>query len=58
MDADQGVEAFDVIDLKAAIPVRYDVFTSSLAELLDAAAAAGIEERIRPLERGETHTFR
>lgn len=60
MDADQGVEAFDIIGPKTAIPVHYDdydVFTSSLEEFLDAAAAAGIRDRIRPLEHGETYMF-
>lgn len=61
MDAAQGVEAVGIIDPEAVIPVHYDdydVFTSSLEEFLEAATTAGMDDRIRPLKRGETYTFR
>jgi L-ascorbate metabolism protein UlaG (beta-lactamase superfamily) len=60
MDAAQGVEAVRMINPRTAIPVHYDdydVFTSTLQEFLDAAEAAGLSARVRPLQRGETHTF-
>jgi L-ascorbate metabolism protein UlaG (beta-lactamase superfamily) len=57
MDAEQGVEAVRLLDARTSIPVHfddYDVFTSSLEEFLAAADAAGLRERITPLDRGET----
>ena len=57
MDADQGVEAVRLIDAGTSVPVHYDdydVFTSSLEDFLDAARAAGLRERIHPVQRGET----
>ncbi|HEU5128670.1 MAG TPA: MBL fold metallo-hydrolase [Glycomyces sp.] len=61
MDAEQGVEAVGIIDPDTVVPVHYDdydVFTSSLEEFLEAATTAGMDDRVRPLERGETYTFR
>ncbi|MCD0445055.1 MBL fold metallo-hydrolase [Glycomyces sp. A-F 0318] len=58
MDAEQGVEAARIIDPGTVIPIHYDdydVFTSPLADFVEAAAAAGIGDRVRTLERGETH---
>jgi L-ascorbate metabolism protein UlaG (beta-lactamase superfamily) len=60
MDAEQGVAAVEAVGPRLVIPVHYDdydVFTSSLEEFLDAAAAAGLRDRVHPLERGETYTF-
>ena len=57
MDAEAGVEAVDIIRPRTTVPIHtddYDVFTSGLQDFLDAAAAAGIADRVRVVGRGET----
>lgn len=57
MDAEAGVEAIGIIRPRTTVPIHtddYDVFTSGLQDFLDAAAAAGIGDRVRVVERGET----
>ena len=56
MDAPMGVEFLQVVDPTVAVPVHYDdyrVFTSPLADFLQAADAAGEGGRVRPVRRGE-----
>jgi len=58
MDAEQGVEAVRLIDPDTAVPIHfddYDVFTSPLRDFTEAAAKAGLGERVRVLARGEVH---
>lgn len=58
MDAEQGVEAVRLIDPEVAIPIHYDdydVFTSPLSDFTAAVDAAGLTDRIRLLERGDTY---
>jgi L-ascorbate metabolism protein UlaG (beta-lactamase superfamily) len=60
MDAAQGVEAIRIIDPDEAIPIHmddYDVFKFSLDDFKRKVAAAGLAERVRYLDRGETYTF-
>lgn len=60
MDAAQGVEAMQIVDPRAVVPIHYDdydVFTMSLQEFLDAATEAGLRDRVHPVERGGTYTF-
>lgn len=57
MDAEQGVEAMQLIGAGTTVPVHnddYDVFTSSLEQFLQAASVAGVRDRVRPVDRGET----
>ena len=60
MDADQGVEAIQIIDPDTAIPIHYndyDVFKSPLDDFKTAATAAGLDEKMVYLAHGETHNF-
>lgn len=60
MDAEQGVEAMRILDPHTAVPVHYDdyeVFESPLEDFRRAVAAAGLEERVRYLDHGDTYTF-
>ena len=55
MDGEQGVEAMRIVAPETAIPIHfddYDRFTSPLSDFLEAAAQAGMGDRIRVLERG------
>lgn len=57
MDAEQGVEALQIVRPALAIPIHYDdydVFTSPLSDFRRAVEAAGLEDRVRYLARGET----
>jgi L-ascorbate metabolism protein UlaG (beta-lactamase superfamily) len=57
MDAEQGVEAVRLMDAGTSVPVHYDdydVFTSSLQDFLDAVEKAGLRDRVRAVDRGET----
>ncbi|MGJ7441088.1 hypothetical protein [Aquipuribacter sp. MA13-13] len=57
MDAEQGVEAARLVGAKRVVPVHfddYDVFTSSREDFLVEAQRAGIADRVRPVDRGET----
>jgi L-ascorbate metabolism protein UlaG (beta-lactamase superfamily) len=60
MDAQQGVEAVRIINPRAAIPIHYDdytVFKSPLDDFRRAVDAAGLQDRVHYLDRGETYTF-
>jgi L-ascorbate metabolism protein UlaG (beta-lactamase superfamily) len=57
MDAAQGVEMIRIVNPRRAIPIHYDdygVFKSPLSDFRDAVKAAGLEERVHYLDRGET----
>jgi L-ascorbate metabolism protein UlaG (beta-lactamase superfamily) len=57
MDAEQGVEALQIIRPALAIPIHYDdydVFKSPLSDFQHAVEAAGLGDRVRYLNRGET----
>lgn len=61
MDAEQGVEAIRILDPRHVVPVHYDdydVFTSSLQDFLEATREAGFEDRVHPVERGQTYSVR
>jgi L-ascorbate metabolism protein UlaG (beta-lactamase superfamily) len=60
MDAAQGVEMLEIVQPQVAIPIHYndyDVFKSPLADFVEAARAAGWEDRIRVLAHGETYAI-
>src|SRR5215217_7724415 len=60
MDAEQGVEAIQIIDPREVIPIHYndyEVFKSPLEDFKEAVAAAGFEDRARYLSHGETYHF-
>lgn len=60
MDAEQGVEAMQLINPQEVIPIHYndyEVFKSPLEEFKQAVAAAGLESRVRYLSHGETYEF-
>ncbi|SEW17398.1 MBL fold metallo-hydrolase [Natrinema salifodinae] len=60
MDAEQGVEAVDLIDPDTAIPIHYndyEVFRSPLSNFKAAVEKAGLEDRVEYLEHGETFEF-
>jgi L-ascorbate metabolism protein UlaG (beta-lactamase superfamily) len=57
MDAEQGLEAMRLVDPGTVVPVHhadYDVFTSALEDFLEAADAASLRAKVRPLAPGET----
>jgi len=60
MDAEQGVEAIQMINSREVVPIHYndyEVFKSPLEEFMNAVAAAGLESRVRYLSHGETYEF-
>lgn len=60
MDDEQGVRALQILDPHEAIPIHYDdytVFKSPLDAFKRAVEGAGLEERIRYLNRGEAYSF-
>ncbi len=60
MNAEQGIEALRLIRPEIAIPVHYDdydVFREPLAEFLRAVERAGLQQKVRYLERGQTYSF-
>ncbi len=60
MDAEQGAEAIHLINPREVIPIHYndyEVFKSPLEEFKSAVAAAGLENRVRYLNHGETYEF-
>lgn len=60
MDAQQGVQALQLIKPRRAIPIHnddYAVFKSSVEEFLAAARAAGLEDRVQVLRPGERFNF-
>ena len=59
MDANEGLEMFNIINPRKAIPIHYndyDVFKSSLDFKLEVKKAE-LEDRIHFLHHGETYTF-
>jgi L-ascorbate metabolism protein UlaG (beta-lactamase superfamily) len=60
MDAKQGVQALKIIDPRRAIPIHYDdytVFKSPLEDFAKAVRAAGLEDRVVYLARGDSFSF-
>jgi L-ascorbate metabolism protein UlaG (beta-lactamase superfamily) len=60
MDAGQGVEAIRIVEPRTAIPIHYNdytVFKSPLEDFKRAVAEAGLEERVRYLNHGDTYEF-
>src|SRR5690606_9188499 len=58
MDAKQGVDALRAIDADATIPIHYedyDVFKSPLVDFRRAVQAAGWDDRVRYLRRGDAY---
>jgi L-ascorbate metabolism protein UlaG (beta-lactamase superfamily) len=57
MDAKQGIEAVELFDAETSIPIHYDdytVFKSSLEEFKQAMRKAGLEDRVKYVDRGDT----
>jgi L-ascorbate metabolism protein UlaG (beta-lactamase superfamily) len=60
MDAEQGVEALQIVQPRHAIPIHYndyDVFKSPLSDFQAAVAKAGWADRVTYLTHGETYQF-
>lgn len=60
MDAEQGVEALQIVQPQLAIPIHYndyDVFKSPLSDFQHAVAEAGLAGKVRYLSHGDTYTF-
>jgi L-ascorbate metabolism protein UlaG (beta-lactamase superfamily) len=60
MDAKEGLEMFNVINPKKAIPIHYndyDVFKSPIEDFQAKVKEAGIEDNVFYLNHGETYTF-
>ena len=60
MDAAQGVELMRLIPSRTVIPIHYNDFTvykSPLDDFRRAVVAAGLQERVRYIAHGQTHTF-
>ena len=60
MDAKEGLEMFNIINPRKAIPIHYndyDVFKSPLEDFQHEVKEAGLEDRIHYLHHGETYTF-
>jgi L-ascorbate metabolism protein UlaG (beta-lactamase superfamily) len=60
MDAKEGIEMFNIINPRKAIPIHYndyDVFKSPLEDFQHEVKEAGLEDRIHYLHHGETYTF-
>ncbi|MCU0569882.1 MAG: MBL fold metallo-hydrolase [Oculatellaceae cyanobacterium Prado106] len=60
MDAKQGVKAIQMINPHRVIPIHYNdykVFKSPLGDFMQAAKAAGLEDRVHYLRHGETFNF-
>jgi L-ascorbate metabolism protein UlaG (beta-lactamase superfamily) len=56
MDAEQGVELLQTVRPTTAVPIHYDdyeAFKSPLEDFVSAVRAAGLEERVRYVQRGE-----
>jgi len=57
MDAEQGVEMMRIVRPRVAVPIHYDdytVFKSPLEDFERAVREAGLEDRVRWLDRGES----
>jgi L-ascorbate metabolism protein UlaG (beta-lactamase superfamily) len=60
MDGKQGVRVLQIVMPEQAIPIHYDdydVFKSQLSDFQREVSAAGLEPRVRYLERGQEYTF-
>ncbi|MCD8487251.1 MAG: MBL fold metallo-hydrolase [Desertifilum sp.] len=60
MDAKQGVEAIQIISPETAIPIHYNDYTvmkSPLADFIKAVEAAGLQNRVKYLQHGDTYNF-
>jgi len=60
MDANEGLEMFNIINPKKAIPIHYndyDVFKSPIEDFQAKIKEAGIEDNVFYLNHGETYTF-
>ena len=60
MDAKEGLEMFNIIKPKKAIPIHYndyDVFKSPIEDFQAKVKEAGIEDHVFYLKHGETYTF-
>ena len=60
MDAHQGVEMIQIVSPQRAIPIHYndyDVFQSPLSDFQREVTAAGLQDRVRFLNHGETYAF-
>lgn len=60
MDAEQGVEAMQLINPREVVPIHYndyEVFKSPLEDFKSAVEAAGLADRVRYLSHGETYEF-
>lgn len=60
MDGRQGVDLIGIVKPNRSIPIHfddYDVFQSPLEDFKKEVAAAGLENRVTYLDRGEAYTF-
>jgi L-ascorbate metabolism protein UlaG (beta-lactamase superfamily) len=60
MDGKQGVKAIQIISPRTAIPIHFNDYTvmkSPLEEFIQAVAEAGLENRVRYLNHGDTYRF-
>jgi L-ascorbate metabolism protein UlaG (beta-lactamase superfamily) len=60
MDSKEGLKMFKIINPKKAIPIHYndyDVFESPLEDFQREVKEAGLENRIKYLDHGETYNF-
>jgi len=60
MDGKQGVRAMQIVAPDMAIPIHYNDYTafkSPLDDFKKEVRAAGLEDQVRYLRHGETHTF-
>jgi L-ascorbate metabolism protein UlaG (beta-lactamase superfamily) len=60
MDDEQGVRLIDLVEPQMAIPIHYDdydVFKSPLSDFRRRVVDAGLEEKVRYVERGERFEF-
>lgn len=61
MDAKEGLEMFNIINPKKAIPIHYndyDVFKSPIEDFKTKVKEAGFEDNVFYLNHGETYTFK
>jgi len=60
MNAQQGIEALRIVKPEIAIPIHYndyDVFKEPLSEFVRAVHRAGLQDKVRYLQHGETYEF-
>jgi L-ascorbate metabolism protein UlaG (beta-lactamase superfamily) len=61
MNAEQGIEMMRIVEPRVAIPIHYDdydVFKEPRAAFEQEVRAAGLEDRVHYLDRGESYAFR